>query len=184
MFSRNICIRRDEDAAESENKRAKTATTTIHWGGDREKVSCTLPPVDIFTQTKSLAYKPPSHDGKLWDAYLFRLFCLCDLFQSLREVIPHVANKARRLSKLETLTLAKNYIVALTGMMVGQDDDKDLLAGFSTTPGNGQSSILDGPLSKDCLLQAAAEAAADEFEFDLDLNIGTEPGDTLDFYDT
>lgn len=37
--------------------------------------------------------------------------------QSLREVIPHVATKGRRLSKLETLTLAKNYIVALTGMV-------------------------------------------------------------------
>lgn len=32
--------------------------------------------------------------------------------QSLREVIPHV-KKERRLSKIETLTLAKNYIVAL-----------------------------------------------------------------------
>lgn len=35
------------------------------------------------------------------------------LLQSLREVIPHV-KKDRRLSKIETLTLAKNYIIALT----------------------------------------------------------------------
>jgi hypothetical protein len=34
-------------------------------------------------------------------------------FQSLREVIPHV-KKERRLSKIETLTLAKNYVIALT----------------------------------------------------------------------
>lgn len=47
--------------------------------------------------------------------------------QSLREVIPHVANKNRRLSKLETLTLAKNYIVALTGLVV-HDDDVDAAA--------------------------------------------------------
>lgn len=38
------------------------------------------------------------------------------LFQSLREVIPHVT-KERRLSKIETLTLAKNYIVALTDVI-------------------------------------------------------------------
>lgn len=98
------------------------------------------------------------------------------LFQSLREVIPHVANKGRRLSKLETLTLAKNYIVALTGMMVVQDDDKDVLNGLSGGP-------TDGPVSKDCLLQAAAEAAADEFVFDLDLDISTDPQDALGFYD-
>lgn len=37
--------------------------------------------------------------------------------QSLREVIPHV-KKERRLSKIETLTLAKNYINALTDVIV------------------------------------------------------------------
>jgi hypothetical protein len=39
------------------------------------------------------------------------------LLQSLREVIPHV-KKERRLSKIETLTLAKNYITALTEVVV------------------------------------------------------------------
>lgn len=39
-----------------------------------------------------------------------------ELFQSLREVIPHV-KKERRLSKIETLTLAKNYIMALTNVI-------------------------------------------------------------------
>ena len=38
------------------------------------------------------------------------------MFQSLREVIPHV-KKERRLSKIETLTLAKNYILALTSVI-------------------------------------------------------------------
>lgn len=35
----------------------------------------------------------------------------------MREVIPHV-KKERRLSKIETLTLAKNYITALTDIIV------------------------------------------------------------------
>ncbi|XP_050433761.1 protein dimmed-like [Adelges cooleyi] len=42
-----------------------------------------------------------------------RMHSINDAFQSLREVIPHV-KKDRRLSKIETLTLAKNYIIALT----------------------------------------------------------------------
>ncbi|KAH9501987.1 helix loop helix domain [Dermatophagoides farinae] len=42
-----------------------------------------------------------------------RMHSLNDAFQSLREVIPHIS-KERKLSKIETLTLAKNYIVALT----------------------------------------------------------------------
>ncbi|XP_015593806.1 protein dimmed [Cephus cinctus] len=45
-----------------------------------------------------------------------RMHSLNDAFQSLREVIPHVS-KERRLSKIETLTLAKNYIVALTDVI-------------------------------------------------------------------
>ncbi|XP_031788444.1 neurogenic differentiation factor 2 isoform X2 [Nasonia vitripennis] len=45
-----------------------------------------------------------------------RMHDLNDAFQSLREVIPHVSRE-RRLSKIETLTLAKNYIVALTDVI-------------------------------------------------------------------
>ncbi len=90
-------------------------------------------------------------------------------------MIPHVANKGRRLSKLETLTLAKNYIVALTGMVV-TDEDKDELGEVVGCRGEGL-------LSKDCLLQAAAEAAADEFAFDLDLDMSDDPQDALGFYD-
>ncbi|XP_049861934.1 protein dimmed-like [Schistocerca gregaria] len=45
-----------------------------------------------------------------------RMHSLNDAFQSLREVIPHV-KKERRLSKIETLTLAKNYVMALTNII-------------------------------------------------------------------
>jgi class B basic helix-loop-helix protein 8 len=41
---------------------------------------------------------------------------LNDAFQELREVIPHI-NLDRKLSKIETLTLAKNYIKALTNVI-------------------------------------------------------------------
>ncbi|XP_059620810.1 protein dimmed [Phlebotomus argentipes] len=55
-----------------------------------------------------------------------RMHDLNNQFQSLREVIPHV-KKERRLSKIETLTLAKNYITALTNVILqmrGEGDEK------------------------------------------------------------
>lgn len=45
-----------------------------------------------------------------------RMHGLNDAFLQLREVIPHV-QIGRRLSKIETLTLAKNYIKALTNVI-------------------------------------------------------------------
>ncbi|XP_013771878.1 protein dimmed-like isoform X2 [Limulus polyphemus] len=45
-----------------------------------------------------------------------RMHSLNDAFQALREVIPHVAME-KKLSKIETLTLAKNYIMALTNVV-------------------------------------------------------------------
>lgn len=45
-----------------------------------------------------------------------RMHSLNDAFQDLRGVIPHV-KLDRRLSKIETLTLAKNYIKALTNVI-------------------------------------------------------------------
>ncbi|XP_050391119.1 class A basic helix-loop-helix protein 15 isoform X2 [Patella vulgata] len=45
-----------------------------------------------------------------------RMHSLNDAFQGLREVIPHV-NLDRKLSKIETLALAKNYIKALTNVV-------------------------------------------------------------------
>lgn len=48
---------------------------------------------------------------------------LNDAFQALREVIPHVAME-RKLSKIETLTLAKNYIMALTNVICDMRGDE------------------------------------------------------------
>ncbi|EEB19319.1 Class B basic helix-loop-helix protein, putative [Pediculus humanus corporis] len=55
-----------------------------------------------------------------------RMHSLNDAFQSLREVIPHV-KKERRLSKIETLTLAKNYILALTSVICDIRGDNKLM---------------------------------------------------------
>ena len=45
-----------------------------------------------------------------------RMHSLNDAFQELRVVIPHI-KMGRKLSKIETLTLAKNYIKALTNVV-------------------------------------------------------------------
>lgn len=47
-----------------------------------------------------------------------RMHKLNNAFQALREVIPHVWTD-KKLSKIETLTLAKNYIKALTTIILG-----------------------------------------------------------------
>ena len=48
--------------------------------------------------------------------YVTSSYFLFSLFQGLREVIPHV-HQSRKLSKIETLSLAKNYIMALTNVI-------------------------------------------------------------------
>merc|ERR1719436_940286 len=51
-------------------------------------------------------------------------------FQELREVIPHV-HQSRKLSKIETLSLSKNYIMALTNViceMRGEEKPYDMQA--------------------------------------------------------
>ncbi|XP_066521161.1 class A basic helix-loop-helix protein 15 [Hoplias malabaricus] len=47
-----------------------------------------------------------------------RMHKLNNAFQALREAIPHV-KMDKKLSKIETLTLAKNYIKALTTIILG-----------------------------------------------------------------
>ncbi|XP_054743905.1 protein dimmed [Anastrepha obliqua] len=55
-----------------------------------------------------------------------RMHSLNDAFQSLREVIPHVEME-RRLSKIETLTLAKNYIINLTHIILTKRNEEPSL---------------------------------------------------------
>lgn len=92
--------------------------------------------------------------------------------QSLREVIPHV-KKERRLSKIETLTLAKNYITALTDVIVLMRGEEGATNGNSIVGATGTSitcdflgddsitSVVHHQLSAAIVGAAAAAAAAD-----------------------
>ncbi|XP_067142920.1 class A basic helix-loop-helix protein 15 isoform X2 [Centruroides vittatus] len=71
-----------------------------------------------------------------------RMHSLNDAFQALREVIPHISME-RKLSKIETLTLAKNYIMALTNVicdMRGENRPYKLLDSKDTNNNNGNGS--------------------------------------------
>ncbi|XP_033183009.1 uncharacterized protein LOC117153252 [Bombus vancouverensis nearcticus] len=68
-----------------------------------------------------------------------RMHSLNDAFQSLREVIPHVS-KERRLSKIETLTLAKNYIVALTDVICAMRSEEKTIDSQSEVSQSQESS--------------------------------------------
>ncbi|TRZ04488.1 hypothetical protein DNTS_027555 [Danionella cerebrum] len=50
-----------------------------------------------------------------------RMHKLNNAFQALRETIPHIKTD-KKLSKIETLTLAKNYIKALTSIILGMSN--------------------------------------------------------------
>nr|AFV92894.1 dimmed transcription factor [Platynereis dumerilii] len=62
-----------------------------------------------------------------------RMHSLNDAFQELREVIPHV-NLGRKLSQIETLTLAKNYFKALTNVFCEIRNEPEGLPNHGKTP--------------------------------------------------
>ncbi|XP_034248131.1 protein dimmed-like [Thrips palmi] len=79
-----------------------------------------------------------------------RMHSLNDAFEQLREVIPHVKME-RKLSKIETLTLAKNYIMALTNViceMRGEEKPYTFLDVDCETNGSG-SGTEQGPEADD-----------------------------------
>lgn len=61
-----------------------------------------------------------------------RMHQLNDAFQALREICPHV-KQDRKLSKIETLTLAHNYIVSLSRMVVALENTIQLRANIDPT---------------------------------------------------
>lgn len=76
-------------------------------------------------------------------------------FQSLREVIPHV-KKERRLSKIETLTLAKNYITALTDVIIVMRQGEDPGAGTGASIANTAAMTDPNATASDMMTAAAA----------------------------
>ncbi|KAJ8682306.1 hypothetical protein QAD02_018098 [Eretmocerus hayati] len=92
-----------------------------------------------------------------------RMHSLNDAFEQLREVIPHVKME-RKLSKIETLTLAKNYIMALTNViceMRGEEQPYTFVDGdCGSSSGDSSSGQLLDQLSGTEQLQEEAASPA------------------------
>ena len=90
-----------------------------------------------------------------------RMHSLNDAFQALREVIPHVSME-RKLSKIETLTLAKNYINALTNVVVKlrhQLGGPDQQAGATSGPPGGAQQLSAGARGRQAQQQQQQQVA-------------------------
>lgn len=88
---------------------------------------------------------------------IFFVFCF---LQSLREVIPHV-KKERRLSKIETLTLAKNYIVALMEKICDIQGNTFSSNSVSTSSSSGENESL----TQDEEQQKLSDSSLETFNF-------------------
>ena len=69
-----------------------------------------------------------------------RMHSLNDAFQELREVIPHVL-LGRKLSKIETLCLAKNYIKSLTNVVCDMRGEEQPYSNLTPDGENGEDGI-------------------------------------------
>lgn len=108
-----------------------------------------------------------------------RMHSLNDAFEGLRDVIPHV-NMERKLSKIETLTLAKNYIKALTNVICELRNEK---AVFSDIYENSQGEVdvlnssdgltSDGGSSSSVASGSGSESSNNR-DMDLDSNSGAD----------
>ncbi|XP_053691898.1 protein dimmed [Sabethes cyaneus] len=88
-----------------------------------------------------------------------RMHSLNDAFQSLREVIPHV-KKERRLSKIETLTLAKNYITALTDVIIvmrGEGEAAGIPTSGTAAEISQTGALAPSALQNNCIVKTEAD---------------------------
>eukprot|EP00914_Ancora_sagittata_P021518 GHVO01042616.1.p1 GENE.GHVO01042616.1~~GHVO01042616.1.p1 ORF type:complete len:233 (+),score=33.46 GHVO01042616.1:110-808(+) len=101
-----------------------------------------------------------------------RMHSLNDAFQGLREVIPHV-KIGRKLSKIETLTLAKNYIKALTNV-VCEMRSEPLIYDITDLPEEDEEGceddddIAQSPTTSDVSVDEAKRQSSDEEDDDDD----------------
>ncbi|BET01533.1 Helix-loop-helix DNA-Hypothetical protein domain [Nesidiocoris tenuis] len=85
-----------------------------------------------------------------------RMHSLNDAFEQLREVIPHVKME-RKLSKIETLTLAKNYIMALTNVICEMRGDEKPYTFVDCTDSSSNTSTGDLEQNNNSLYQENLE---------------------------
>lgn len=105
LFQKSNCSSKTESRKEEGRKRKSSAAIT----STAKLVKEELDPDSEECRTKK---RLESNERER-----IRMHQLNDAFQGLRDICPHVKN-GRKLSKIETLTLARNYILSLTEMIV------------------------------------------------------------------
>lgn len=112
-----------------------------------------------------------------------RMHSLNDAFEGLRDVIPHI-NMERKLSKIETLTLAKNYIKALTNVICDLRNEK---AVFSDIYENTEESVdvlnsSDGLTSDGGSSASVASTSGSESSNNRDMDLDSNSGADTDLF--
>ena len=106
-----------------------------------------------------------------------RMHSLNDAFEGLRGVIPHI-NMERKLSKIETLTLAKNYIKALTNVICDLRDEKAVFNDIDecpqTTVDLNSSDGLTSDVGSVDVTNTSGSESSNNRDMDLDSNSGAE----------
>ena len=102
-----------------------------------------------------------------------RMHSLNDAFEGLREVIPHI-NMDRKLSKIETLTLAQNYIKALTNVICDLRGESAVFNDLQSVPDNlGEQDLCMASDAGSSASTSESESSASR-DADFDSNSGAE----------
>lgn len=105
-----------------------------------------------------------------------RMHSLNDAFEGLRNVIPHI-NMERKLSKIETLTLAKNYIKALTNVICDLRNEKAVFNDIYECSQTDVLNSIDGLTSETGNADVASTSGSESSnnrDMDLDSNSGAD----------
>ena len=147
----NLASRFEENAHSGTGSESTDSTSSIgdEAGGSRQRSAAGRKKKSALNARERNLRRLESNERER-----MRMHSLNDAFQGLREVVPHVRLQ-RKLSKIETLTLAKNYIMALTNVvceMRGEDSPYRLAPGSSArdsaTLSSSQQFLME--VSKSC----------------------------------
>lgn len=113
-----------------------------------------------------------------------RMHSLNDAFEGLRNVIPHITMD-RKLSKIETLTLAKNYIKALTNVICDLRGESAVFNDISQSADSDGTDVLnqsDGLASDAGSTVSIASTSGSDSSTNRDTDLDSNSGADMDLF--
>lgn len=113
-----------------------------------------------------------------------RMHSLNDAFEGLRNVIPHITMD-RKLSKIETLTLAKNYIKALTNVICDLRGESAVFNDISQSADSDGTDVLnqsDGLASDAGSTVSVASTSGSDSSTNRDTDLDSNSGADMDLF--